>query len=135
MKPMGYKTCHALNTSLDASICAKDCERLEKHKFAKDCKHRGGLYKCCIRRDAAFCHECRYHDAQIPNIMLTSGIRLRYKYQVSHRGFRSPVQVLLYVIPLHLSVQWIWARRQLRQCFRGQGRSVIPPSQFRLART
>ena len=65
---MGYKTCHALNTSLDASICAKDCERLETHKFAQDCKHRGGLYKCCIRRDAAFCHECRYQDAQIPNI-------------------------------------------------------------------
>ena len=111
---MGYKTCHALNTSLDASICAKDCERLEKHKFAKDCKHRGGLYKCCIRRDAAFCHECRYQDAQIPNIMLTSGNRLRYKYQVSNMGFRSPVQVLLYIIPLHLSVQWIWARWQLQ---------------------
>ena len=41
-------------------ICFKDCDRLKKHKFAKDCKNRGGLYKCCIRRDKAFCHECRY---------------------------------------------------------------------------
>ena len=57
---MGYKTCHALNSSLDSTICAKDCDRLKKHKFAKDCKNRGGLYKCCIRRDKAFCHECRY---------------------------------------------------------------------------
>ena len=74
---MGYKTCHMLNSSLDATICAKvfallllfslidqifvkDCDRLKKHKFAKDCKNRGGLYKCCIRRDKAFCHECRY---------------------------------------------------------------------------
>ena len=57
---MGYKTCHVLNSSLDSTVCAKDCDRLKKHKFAKDCKDRGGLYKCCIRRDAAFCHECRY---------------------------------------------------------------------------
>ena len=57
---MGYKTCHALNSSLDASICAKDCEGLKKDKFATDCQDRGGLYKCCIRRDAAECHECRY---------------------------------------------------------------------------
>ena len=57
---MGYKTCHMLNSSLDATICAKDCDRLKKHKFAKDCKNRGGLYKCCIRRDKAFCNECRY---------------------------------------------------------------------------
>ena len=61
---MGYKTCHVLNSSLDSTICAKDCDRLKKHKFAKDCKNRGGLYKCCIRRDAAFCHECRF-EAQI----------------------------------------------------------------------
>ena len=60
---MGYKTCHVLNSSLDASICAKDCEGLKKQKFATECKDNGGLYKCCIRRDAAFCHECRYQDA------------------------------------------------------------------------
>ena len=78
---MGYKTCHAMNTSLDASICAKDCERLETHKFATKCKQKGGFYKCCIRRDAVFCHECRYQDTQISGIMLTSGSR--YKYQLS----------------------------------------------------
>ena len=57
---MGYKTCHVLNSSLDATVCAKDCNRLRKGDFAKRCKFFGGLYKCCIRRDAAFCHECRY---------------------------------------------------------------------------
>ena len=59
VKRMGYKTCHILGTSLDASVCAKDCEELEKQKFAVTCKEKGGLFKCCIRRDAAFCHECR----------------------------------------------------------------------------
>ena len=57
---MGYKTCHVLNSSLDATVCAKDCDRLKKEDFAKQCNNRGGLYKCCIRRDTAFCHECRY---------------------------------------------------------------------------
>ena len=57
---MGYKTCHILKSSLDATICAKDCDTLRNKFFAKRCKERGGLYKCCIRRDAAFCHECRY---------------------------------------------------------------------------
>ena len=64
---MGYKTCHMLKNSLDASICAKDCERLEKEKFAKSCKKAGGFFKCCIRRDAAFCHECRYHQTRKVN--------------------------------------------------------------------
>ena len=59
VKRMGYKTCHVLKNSLDASVCAKDCESMKKQKFAKDCKKNGGLFKCCIRRDAAFCHECR----------------------------------------------------------------------------
>ena len=86
---MGYQTCHELKSSLDASICAKDCERLKKEKFAKNCKNKGGLYKCCIRRDDAKCNECRYF--QISGIILISGIRLRYKYQVStcsHKGFQ-----------------------------------------------
>ena len=80
---MGYKTCHELKSSLDASICAKDCEFLKKQKFARECKDKGGLYKCCIRRDDAKCHECRYQDFQISGIILISGIRLGYKYQVS----------------------------------------------------
>ena len=72
---MGYQTCHILNSSLDASICAKDCERLEKQMFATDCKVKGGLYKCCIRRDAAACHECRYQDFQISGIRYHIDIR------------------------------------------------------------
>jgi hypothetical protein len=41
---------------------------MEKHKFAKDCKKVGGLFKCCIRRDAAFCHECRYPQTREVNL-------------------------------------------------------------------
>jgi hypothetical protein len=59
VKLMGYKTCHHLN-SLDASQCADDCKKLEKEQFAKTCKSKGGLFKCCIRRDKRSCHECRY---------------------------------------------------------------------------
>jgi hypothetical protein len=59
VKSMGYKTCHHLN-SLDASQCADDCKKLENEKFAKTCKSKGGLFKCCIRRDKRSCHECRY---------------------------------------------------------------------------
>ena len=59
---MGYKTCHILNSSLDATLCAEDCDRLKKEDFATDCKdNKRGLYKCCIRRDDAFCHECRFY--------------------------------------------------------------------------
>ena len=56
---MGYKACHVLNSSLNATVCAKDCDRLKKEDFATKCKDKGGLYKCCIRRDAEMCHECR----------------------------------------------------------------------------
>ena len=44
IRSMGYKTCHVLNSSLDATVCAKDCDRQEKQKFAKDCKKKGGLF-------------------------------------------------------------------------------------------
>ena len=82
---MGYKTCHVLNSSLDATVCAKDCDRLKKQDFATTCKAKGGLYKCCIRRDKAFCHECRY--------------LVWIKWQ---NVKASLAKVLLYVIPLHL---------------------------------
>ena len=82
---MGYKTCHALNSSLDATVCAKDCDRLKKEDFATNCGDEGGLYKCCIRRDKAFCHECRY--------------LVWIKWQ---NVKASLAKVLLYVIPLHL---------------------------------
>ena len=59
VKEMGYKTCHRLD-SLDATKCAKDCEEQKKSKFAKDCRKKEGLFKCCIRRDKVFCHECRF---------------------------------------------------------------------------
>jgi hypothetical protein len=76
---MGYNTCHQLHSSLDASVCARDCAWMEGEPFAlhctvlhcttlhctagepfaADCRAKGGFFKCCIRRDAAFCHECR----------------------------------------------------------------------------
>ena len=54
----GYKTCHPLD-SLDASICEKDCKQLSKQEFAQNCTKNGGLFKCCVRRDKRYCHECR----------------------------------------------------------------------------
>ena len=45
IRSMGYKTCHVLNSSLDATVCANDCDRQEKQTFAKDCKKRGGLFR------------------------------------------------------------------------------------------
>ena len=55
----GYKTCHHLE-SLDATVCAKDCKKLEESDFASSCKSKGGLFKCCVRRDKQNCHECRF---------------------------------------------------------------------------
>merc|ERR1712079_141165 len=40
--------------------CHEDCKKKEKSKFAKQCAKDGGLFKCCIRRDKEYCHECRY---------------------------------------------------------------------------
>ena len=57
-KDLGYNTCLKIK-GLDATECAKDCEKLEGEDFATKCKKNGGLFKCCIRRDAAMCHECR----------------------------------------------------------------------------
>ena len=55
----GYKTCHPMD-SLDASECAEDCKNFEKEEFAKNCTKNNGLFKCCIRRDKEYCHECRF---------------------------------------------------------------------------
>ena len=38
VRPMGYKTCHNLNSSLDSTVCAKDCDRQKKGKFFEECK-------------------------------------------------------------------------------------------------
>ena len=59
VKSVGYKTCHPLQ-SLNARKCADDCKEQEKSEFAKNCMEGGGLFKCCIRRDKRFCHECRF---------------------------------------------------------------------------
>ncbi|XP_023345130.1 uncharacterized protein LOC111714290 [Eurytemora carolleeae] len=59
-KEKGYGSCRDLNSSLDASVCLKDCKDFEKSDFANSCKKDGGFFKCCIRRDKANCHECRF---------------------------------------------------------------------------
>ena len=61
-QPLGYQECHHLGSSLDASVCAMDCEMMKDETFARNCHKAGGLFKCCIRRDAAFCDECRYSN-------------------------------------------------------------------------
>jgi len=32
----------------DISKCVKNCEEAEKSEFAKDCRNKGGLFKCCV---------------------------------------------------------------------------------------
>ncbi|XP_023324173.1 uncharacterized protein LOC111698145 isoform X2 [Eurytemora carolleeae] len=59
-KKKGYESCHSLNSSLDASICQQDCTKYEESDFAKKCKKDEGYFKCCVRRDKANCHECRF---------------------------------------------------------------------------
>ena len=44
----GYDTCHRIK-NYDATKCAEDCRELEKSKFAKECRSKKGLFKCCIR--------------------------------------------------------------------------------------
>ena len=48
VQKLGYDTCYKIE-GLNASKCATDCEELAQTDFAKDCKERGGLFKCCIR--------------------------------------------------------------------------------------
>ena len=56
---LGYDTCHKI-VGYDAQKCHEDCKQLEKSDFANRCREDGGLFKCCIRRDKEFCHECRF---------------------------------------------------------------------------
>ena len=60
VESVGYKTCHRLEDSLDATKCAEDCRQMKEDKFAKNCSSGGGLFKCCIRRDKRGCNECRF---------------------------------------------------------------------------
>ena len=56
---LGYDSCHR-TLGYDAEACAADCAAAQRGEFARNCAARGGLYKCCIRRDKVFCHECRF---------------------------------------------------------------------------
>ena len=44
----GYDTCHRIQ-NYNARKCDKDCKELEKSDFAKECRSKNGLFKCCIR--------------------------------------------------------------------------------------
>jgi len=60
VKMRQYNSCHPIK-GLDASKCADECKSLLKTSpLLEHCNRRGGLLKCCVRRDKAFCHECRY---------------------------------------------------------------------------
>ena len=71
----GYKTCHPID-SVDATKCAEDCKEMGKQEFGKNCTNNGGLFKCCIRRDKMFCHECRF-CCTLPMCTYAPGTRAR----------------------------------------------------------
>ena len=45
---IGYDTCHQIQ-NYNARKCERDCKKLEKSDFAKECESKNGLFKCCIR--------------------------------------------------------------------------------------
>ena len=47
-KIIGYDTCHRIQ-NYNARKCDRDCKKLEKSDFAKNCRNKNGLFKCCIR--------------------------------------------------------------------------------------
>jgi len=60
VKRRGFHNCHPI-AGLDARKCAEECKSLLKTSPLLDhCKKKGGLLKCCVRRDKVFCDECRY---------------------------------------------------------------------------
>jgi len=60
VKKRGFNSCYPM-TGLDARKCAEECNSLLKTSPLLDhCKNKGGLLKCCVRRDKVFCDECRY---------------------------------------------------------------------------
>merc|ERR1719239_1698379 len=60
VKERGFHSCYPI-TGLDARQCAEECKSLLKTSPLLDhCKKKGGLLKCCVRRDKVFCDECRY---------------------------------------------------------------------------
>ncbi|XP_023347884.1 uncharacterized protein LOC111716641 [Eurytemora carolleeae] len=59
VETQGFKTCHPI-VGNNASICHEDCKLFENSTFNRQCKSRGGLLKCCIRREKVFCNECQY---------------------------------------------------------------------------
>ena len=48
VEELSYDSCHRID-GLDATECARDCEKLAKTEFAQKCEQDNGLFKCCIR--------------------------------------------------------------------------------------
>merc|ERR1719239_1180178 len=56
----GFHNCYPIS-GLDAKKCAEECKSLlQSSPLLDHCKKKGGLLKCCVRRDKVFCDECRY---------------------------------------------------------------------------
>ena len=79
----GYKSCHHMD-SLDATMCAEDCKKFETEEFGKNCTKNGGLFKCCIRRDKKFCHECRF-CCTLPMCTYKPGNKKDTHFDMDHR--------------------------------------------------
>ena len=45
---LNYDSCYKID-GIDASKCARDCDKLANTDFAKKCEKDNGLFKCCIR--------------------------------------------------------------------------------------
>ena len=58
----GYDTCHHIQ-KYNARKCDKDCKELEKSDFAKECRSKNGLFKCCIRYEVATLTQIGYPRA------------------------------------------------------------------------
>jgi len=84
----GYKSCHPLDSSLDATECADDCKKFETEEFGRKCTRNGGLFKCCIRRDKKFCHECRF-CCTLPMCTYKSGNKIVTHFDNVHKDFKA----------------------------------------------
>ena len=138
VKNIGYDTCRRTK-EYDAKRCYKDCQvkdatyfvsfqiyfkfgqKLEKSKFAKSCTAKGGLYKCCIRRDKEFCHECRFcctlsvcttkdgsyfMDSSVPNRTDGQVITAKIGFQTDMKMYKAPDYRCLKPKPSVHSSKW-----------------------------
>ena len=120
VKNLGYDKCRKTKR-YNAKKCYEDCQKLEKSEFAKNCTAKGGLYKCCIRRDKEFCHECRFcctlsvcttpdgsyfMDSAVLNRNDSQVITAKIGFQTDMRMYKAPDYRCLKPIPSMHSSKW-----------------------------